>query len=54
MTAFHVPPWSPVMSYWMVAFTPAAFSARNREAILSKVSFTVGMARLLLLSIVVY
>jgi hypothetical protein len=35
------------MSYWMVALTPAALSARNREAMLSNVSFTVGMSLLL-------
>src|SRR5678816_1511110 len=33
------------MSYWMVAFTPAALSARNREPMLSNVSFTVAMRR---------
>src|SRR5262252_8279810 len=31
------------MSYWIVALTPAALSARNRPAIASKVSFTVGI-----------
>src|SRR5262245_19622129 len=32
------------MSYWIVAFTPVAFSERNRPAIASNVSFTVGIA----------
>src|SRR5262245_7480599 len=44
ITACQVPPWSPLMSYWMVAFRPAALSARNLVGISSKVSFTVGMA----------
>src|SRR5262250_2450875 len=32
------------MSYWMVALTPADLSARNRLAIASNVSFTVGIS----------
>src|SRR5437660_12380793 len=47
MTAFQVPPPSPLMSYWITALVPVALSARNRLAIMSKVSFTVGIACLL-------
>src|SRR5262245_7666559 len=43
ITAFQVPPWSPVMSYWMVALTSAALSGGHRPDTASKVSFTVGM-----------
>src|SRR5262245_28791494 len=45
MTACHVPPPSPLTSYWITAFVPADLSARNRPAIASNVSFTVGIAR---------
>src|SRR4030095_13644363 len=44
ITACQVPPWSPVMSYWMVALTPVALLGWNRLAIASKVSVTVGIA----------
>src|SRR5262245_33467141 len=44
MMACHVPPPSPLTSYWLVAFVPAALSVRNREGIRSNVSFTVGIA----------
>ena len=43
MTAFQVPPPSPLTSYWITAVVPAARSALKREDICSKVSFTVGM-----------
>src|SRR5262249_58193902 len=36
-------PPSPLTSYWITALVPAALSVRNREAIASKVSFTVGI-----------
>src|SRR5687768_10810862 len=49
MTACQVPPPSPLTSYWMVAFVPAALSARNRLPITSNVSFTVAMMFLLIL-----
>ena len=42
MTAFQVPPPSPLTSYWMTALAPAALSGRNRLGIASKDSFTVG------------
>src|SRR5215510_14937016 len=45
MTAFQVPPPSPLTSYWITAFVPADLSARNRPAIASNVSFTVGIVR---------
>src|SRR5262247_3800524 len=45
MTAFHVPPPSPLTSYWITALVPADLSARNRPAIASNVSFTVGIVR---------
>src|SRR5206468_4563684 len=47
MTACHVPPPSPLTSYWITAFVPEDLSARNRPAIASNVSFTVGIACLL-------
>src|SRR5262245_10185210 len=43
ITACQVPPPSPLTSYWITALVPAALSVRNREAIPSKVSFTVGI-----------
>jgi hypothetical protein len=43
MTACQVPPPSPLTSYWITALVPAALSARNRPAIASNVSFTVGI-----------
>src|SRR5438445_3459364 len=43
MTACQVPPLSPLTSYWITAVVPAALSVRNREAIASNVSFTVGI-----------
>ncbi len=43
ITAFHVPPPSPAMSYWMVAAVPLALSPRKRPGIASKVSCTVGI-----------
>src|SRR6266540_3446511 len=43
MTACHVPPSSPPISYWMVLLRPAAFAALNLEGIRSKVSFTLGI-----------
>src|SRR5207245_976207 len=48
MTAFHVPPPSPLTSYWMVAFVPDALSGRKRPPIAAKVSWTVGIALSLL------
>jgi len=47
MTAFHVPPPSPLTSYWMVALVPDALSGRKRPPIAAKVSWTVGIAVLL-------
>src|SRR5262245_37194531 len=44
MTAFQVPPPSPLTSYWITAFVPLDLSARKRPAIASNVSFTVGIA----------
>src|SRR5262249_11735623 len=44
MTAFHVPPPSPLTSYWITAFVPLDLSARKRPPIASNVSFTVGIA----------
>src|SRR5262245_64142130 len=44
MTACHVPPPSPLMSYWITAFVPAARSALKRPAIASKVSLTVAIS----------
>src|SRR5262245_57609645 len=43
MTAFHVPPPSPLTSYWITAFVPLDLSARKRPAIASNVSFPVGI-----------
>src|SRR5439155_3054615 len=43
MMACQTPPWSPVISYWIVALTPAALSARNLLDMPSNVSFTVGI-----------
>src|SRR5919204_5966788 len=43
MTAFQVPPPSPLTSYWMVAFVPDALSGRKRLLIAANVSWTVGI-----------
>jgi hypothetical protein len=44
ITAFQVPPPSPLTSYWITALVPVALSERNRLGIASKDSLTVGIA----------
>src|SRR5262249_43751044 len=44
ITAFQVPPPSPLTSYWIVALVPDALSGRKRLPIAANVSCTVGMS----------